>query len=49
VAKEPKHASDGALENFCFDLVIENAGTEWEMYDKFKEWRGNERGVFNGL
>jgi len=19
--------------------VIENAGTEWEMYDKFKEWR----------
>jgi len=40
VAKEPEHASDGALENFCFDLVIENAGTEWEMYDKFKEWRG---------
>ncbi len=40
VAKEPEHASDGALENFCFDLVIENTGTEWEMYDKFKEWRG---------
>jgi hypothetical protein len=39
VAKEPKHASDGALKDFYFDLVIENAGTEWEMYDKFKEWR----------
>lgn len=38
VAKKP-HASDGALEGFYFDLVIENAGTEWEMYDKFKEWR----------
>ncbi len=38
IVKKP-HASDGALENFCFDLVIENTGTEWEMYDKFKEWR----------
>lgn len=39
VAKEPEHASDGALKDYYFDLVIENAGTEWEMYDKFKEWR----------
>jgi len=39
IAKKP-HASDGALKDFYFDLVIENAGTEWEMYDKFKEWRG---------
>ncbi len=39
VAKEAEHASDGALESFYFNLVIENTGTEWEMYDKFKEWR----------
>lgn len=38
IVKKP-HASDGALENFCFDLVIENTGTELDMYDKFKEWR----------
>lgn len=39
VAKEPEHSSDGALEKYHFDLVIENTGTEWEMYDKFKGWR----------
>ena len=39
VAKEPEHASDGALKDFYFDLVIENAGTMEEMYGKFKEWR----------
>ena len=39
VAKEAEHASDGALNGYYFDLVIENTGTEWEMYDKFKEWR----------
>lgn len=39
VAKEPEHASDGALKNYYFDLVIENAGTPWGMYYKFKEWR----------
>lgn len=38
IVKKP-HASDGALEGFYFDLVIENAGTMEEMYGKFKEWR----------
>lgn len=39
VAKEAEHASDWALNGYHFDLVIENTGTKWEMYDKFKEWR----------
>lgn len=39
VAKEAEHASDGALNGYHFDLVIENTGTELDMYDKFKEWR----------
>ena len=42
VAKEAEHASDGALENFCFDLVIENTGTEFDMYDKFNKWRDGQ-------
>lgn len=39
MAKEAEHASDGALNGYHFDLVIENTGTEFDIYDKFKEWR----------
>jgi len=38
IVKKP-HVSDGALEGFYFDLVIENTGTGFDMYDIFKEWR----------
>jgi hypothetical protein len=38
IVKKP-HVSDGALEGFYFDLVIENTGTGFDMYDIFNEWR----------